>query len=90
MPACRYIHPITLRTKMAEMFREPSCAQWWLPNGEGFSPVLQSIRSFADERNAAAVTAQQENLREVRHIFAKLSLNEQDSGSSNMGDGPAT
>ncbi|KAF7546511.1 hypothetical protein G7Z17_g8396 [Cylindrodendrum hubeiense] len=85
-----YIHPISLRTKMAEMFRDPSCSQWWLPNGERFSPVLQSIRSFADERNAAAVTAQQENLREVRHIFAKLSMNEQDSGSSTMGEGPAT
>ncbi|KAK7431476.1 hypothetical protein QQZ08_001966 [Neonectria magnoliae] len=85
-----YIHPISLRTKMAEMFREPSCAQWWLPNGEQFSPVLQSIRSFADERNAAAVTAQQENLREVRHIFAKLSLNAPDSGSSTMGEDPAT
>jgi hypothetical protein len=59
---------------MAEMFREPSCVQWWLPNGEGFSPVLQEIRNFADERNAAAVTAQQESLREVRHIFAKMSL----------------
>lgn len=85
-----YIHPISLRTKMAEMFRDPSCAQWWLPNDERFNIVLQSIRSFADERNAAAVTAQQENLREVRHIFAKLSMNEQDSGSSTMGDGPAT
>ncbi|RFN51264.1 transcription factor [Fusarium flagelliforme] len=69
-----YIHPLPLRTKMAEMFREPSCVQWWLPNGEGFSPVLQEIRNFADERNAAAVTAQQESLREVRHIFAKMSL----------------
>ncbi|KAF7553079.1 hypothetical protein G7046_g7205 [Stylonectria norvegica] len=77
-----YIHPITLRSKMAEMFQEPSCARWWLPNDEGFSPVLQSIRNFADERNAAAVTAQQENLREVRHIFAKMELNDPRSGSS--------
>ncbi|KAF5020988.1 hypothetical protein F66182_6969 [Fusarium sp. NRRL 66182] len=69
-----YIHPISLRTKMAELFREPSCVHWWLPNGEGFSPVLQEIRNFADERNAAAVTAQQESIREARHIFAKLSL----------------
>jgi hypothetical protein len=59
---------------MAELFREPSCVRWWLPNEEGFSPVLQEIRNFADERNAAAVTAQQESIREVRHIFAKMSL----------------
>ncbi|CAM1511443.1 Fc.00g089560.m01.CDS01 [Cosmosporella sp. VM-42] len=83
-----YIHPITLRTKMGEMFREPSCARWWLPDDEGFSPVLQNIRSFADERNAAAVTAQQENLREVRHIFAKMELNDPTGGSSGKGKDP--
>jgi hypothetical protein len=59
---------------MAQLFRDPSCEHWWLPNDEGFNPVLQSIRGFAEERNAAAVTAQQESLREIRHIFAKLEL----------------
>ncbi|PHH72276.1 hypothetical protein CDD82_6050 [Ophiocordyceps australis] len=69
-----YIHPTTRRIKMAELFGDRSCAHWWLPNGEGLTPVLQSVRAFADERNAAAVNAQQENLREVRHLFAKLEL----------------
>ncbi|KAL2754286.1 hypothetical protein ACRALDRAFT_2043311 [Sodiomyces alcalophilus JCM 7366] len=69
-----YIHPINVRVKMGEMFREPSCARWWLPNDEGYTPVLQAVRSLADERNAAAINAQQENLREVRHIFAKLDM----------------
>lgn len=59
---------------MAEVFRDPSCAHWWLPNGEGLTPILQSVRTFADERNAAVVDAQQENLREVRHLFAKLDV----------------
>ncbi|KAF4975826.1 hypothetical protein FZEAL_7445 [Fusarium zealandicum] len=85
-----YIHPISLRSKMAEMFREPSCVQWWLPNGEGFSPMLQNIRNFADERNAAAVTAQQENLREVRHIFAKLSLMDEANASPGPREGSAS
>ena len=62
---------------MSQLFRDPACERWWLPNDEGFSPILQSIRAFADERNAAAVTAQQESLREVQHIFAKLQLLEQ-------------
>lgn len=60
--------------KMAEVFREPSCVRWWLPDDDGFSPILQSIRNFADERNAAAMNAQQESLREVQHIFAKMSM----------------
>jgi hypothetical protein len=69
-----YIYPSNIREKMAQLFRDPSCEHWWLPNDEGFNPVLQSIRGFAEERNAAAVTAQQESLREIRHIFAKLEL----------------
>ncbi|KAF5632656.1 transcriptional regulatory moc3 [Fusarium tjaetaba] len=88
-----YIHPLPLRTKMAELFREPDCVNWWLPNEEGFSPVLQEIRNFADERNAAAVTAQQESVREVRHIFAKMSLmddaNAPSSSSPDSASGPS-
>ncbi|KAK5998511.1 hypothetical protein PT974_00890 [Cladobotryum mycophilum] len=71
-----HIHPRSRRIKMADVFHDPSCVQWWLPNNEGFTSVLQSIRGFADERNAKAVTAQQENLREMKHLFAKLELNE--------------
>ncbi|KAH6607479.1 hypothetical protein Trco_003792 [Trichoderma cornu-damae] len=70
----RHINPVTRRTKMAEIFGDPSCVHWWLPNDEGFTPILQSIRSFADERNARAVNTQQVNLREVKHLFDKLIL----------------
>ncbi|KAL7899246.1 hypothetical protein HDV64DRAFT_223787 [Trichoderma sp. TUCIM 5745] len=69
-----HINPITRRTKMAEIFGDPSCAHWWLPNDQGFTPILQSIRSFADERNARAGNSQQVNLREVKHLFDKLIL----------------
>lgn len=65
-----------MRTRMSELFNDPSCVQWWLPNNEGFSPILQSVRAFADERNVTAVSAQTENLRKVRHIFAKLQIGE--------------
>lgn len=75
-----HIMSFPLRQKVARIFQEPSCARWWMPNDEGFTPVLQSIREFADERNAVAVTAQQESVREVRHIFEKLDLS--DDGSS--------
>lgn len=59
---------------MGDLFRDASCVRWWLPNDEGFTPILQSIRAFADERNAVAVSAQVENLREVNHVFEKLQL----------------
>jgi hypothetical protein len=66
--------PYSIRTKLAELFRDPSCARWWLPNDEGFSPIIQSIREFADERNAVALTAQQESVREIRNLFENLNL----------------
>ena len=66
---------------MSELFRDPSCVRWWLPNEEGYTPILQSIRTFADERNAVAVSAQVENLREVRHVFAKMQLSD-DNGDA--------
>ncbi|PKS09077.1 hypothetical protein jhhlp_003691 [Lomentospora prolificans] len=81
METLGYIHPITLRSKMSELFRDPSCVRWWLPNEEGYTPILQSIRTFADERNAVAVSAQVENLREVRHVFAKMQLSD-DNGDA--------
>ncbi len=72
---------------MAELFNDPSCVHWWLPNNEGFSPILRSVRAFADERNVTAVSAQTENLRQVRHIFAKLQIGEGDGLESSGGGG---
>lgn len=63
-----------MRTRMAELFRDQSCVHWWLPNDEGYTEILQNVRVFADERNATAVTAQSENLREIRHIFGQMQL----------------
>jgi hypothetical protein len=69
-----YIAPLTIRTRMAELFKDPTCVRWWLPNDEGFTPFLQSIRIFADERNATAASAQSTNLRQIRHVFSRMRL----------------
>ncbi|RXG49955.1 hypothetical protein VDGE_00652 [Verticillium dahliae] len=71
-----YIHPVKVRSQMGVLFGAPECERWWLPNDEGFSPLLQAIRNLADERNATAINAQEENLRDVRHIFTKMQLAE--------------
>lgn len=63
-----------MRTRMAEVFRDESCIRWWLPNDEGFSHTLQNVRIFADERIATAVSAQTENLREIRHVFEAMHI----------------
>jgi len=70
----RYISPITMRRRMAELFRDSSCIRWWLPNDDGFTPIIQNVRAFADERNATAVSAQGENVRQIRNVFSKMHI----------------
>lgn len=63
-----------MRTRMAELFHDASCVRWWLPDDESFSPILQSVRTYADERNTTAANAQINSLREAKQIFAKMQL----------------
>lgn len=77
----RCIRPRKQREKMAELFQDPSCLRWWLPNDEGFTPVLQRIREFADERNIVAINAQQESVREVRQLYQKFGNMEVESST---------
>ncbi|KAK1759451.1 adhesion and hyphal regulator 1 [Echria macrotheca] len=81
-----YISPITMRRRMAELFRDENCIRWWLPNDEGFTPIIQNIRAFADERNATAASAQNENLGRVRNVFSKMHLGPA-VGEAGSGDG---
>ncbi|KAJ4300349.1 hypothetical protein N0V88_003022 [Collariella sp. IMI 366227] len=83
-----YISPITMRTRMAEIFNDQSCLRWWLPNDEGFSPLLQNIRAIADERNVMAASTQRENLQQIRHVFSRMQLGPQ-SDDSGKGKGAA-
>lgn len=59
---------------MAERLQDGSIIRWWLPDEQGFSPIMQSIRAFADERNATALSAQSENLGEMKTVFAAMRL----------------
>ncbi|KAL2140041.1 hypothetical protein VTI28DRAFT_4318 [Corynascus sepedonium] len=72
-----YISPITLRTRMAELFNDETCVRWWLPNDEDFTPLLQNIRAIADERNAMALSTQRESLQQIRHNFARMQIGEE-------------
>ena len=85
----RYISPITMRRRMAELFRDKSCIRWWLPDDEGFSPIIQNIRAFADERNATAVSAQSENVRQIRNVFSKMQLGPAGAKTDGADAGPS-
>ncbi|KAJ8132814.1 hypothetical protein O1611_g809 [Lasiodiplodia mahajangana] len=81
LEAAGYIFPLTMRTRMAELFHDPSCNQWWLPNDEGLFPILRSIRTFADASNGNPVTQQTEALREISAIFSNMRIDGEDSPS---------
>jgi len=90
-----YLIAYSTRVRMTSLFRDESCSRWWLPNDEGFTPLLQNIRAFADERNTTTVPPLMENLREIRHVFNKMQIggseatdtDDGQSGSANQGKG---
>ncbi|KAI8949760.1 hypothetical protein F4801DRAFT_390667 [Xylaria longipes] len=81
LEAAGYVFPLTMRARMAELFRDPSCNQWWLPNDEGLFPVLRSIRAFADAHNGNPLTQQKEDIREISAIFSNMRIDSEDSPS---------
>lgn len=44
---------------MAHLFQDETAVRWWLPNDQGFSPILQSVRAFADERSYSPASPQE-------------------------------
>jgi hypothetical protein len=54
---------------------------WWLPSDEGYSPIMRSIRKFAQERTSSTADVPKEDLREMKQILSSLKLD--DGPSSN-------
>ncbi|KAJ3497561.1 hypothetical protein NLG97_g1803 [Lecanicillium saksenae] len=66
------IQTLPFRSRMASMFNDEDAKRWWLPNDKGFSPMLQSIRNFADERHNAALHSQLDHMQMMGKLFVKL------------------
>ncbi|KAK7956194.1 uncharacterized protein PG986_005416 [Apiospora aurea] len=86
-----YLAPFTIRSRMALIFRDPSCIHWWIPNDDGFTPILQETRAFADERNGVPVSKQSEDVRDMASVFAKMRLDYEgvQSPTATPGSGPS-
>lgn len=62
---------------MAELWGLPEILHWWLPNDEGYPAIIRSIRSFIEDRTLkSGEQAKTEDVRNMRAIFSKLSLDE--------------
>jgi hypothetical protein len=57
---------------------------WWLPNDDGFLPILQQIRAFIEYRTTPPKDRTGERLREMAGIFETLKLDKLDQTPSPM------
>ncbi|XWW99552.1 hypothetical protein V2A60_007562 [Cordyceps javanica] len=55
----------SFRSAMATLFHDERASRWWLSGDKGFTPMLQSLRNFADERQHNAVANGQPNYGQV-------------------------
>ena len=80
-----YVYPATFRTRMAQMWSLPEVNHWWLPDDEGFTPLLRDIRAFIKERALAYERSKgddlRDDLRDMKAIFAKLDIEESPKSS---------
>ena len=67
---------------MAEMWALPEINNWWLPNDEGFSPLLREIRAFSEQRTSLKLDESSEKVRDISAIFSGLDGQLQGSTSS--------
>lgn len=72
---------------MSNLFRDQSCIHWWLPNDEGYFPIIRSIRRFVEERSAVPTDVPKEDLREMKQIFAALKLDDDPNPAKESGTG---
>ncbi|KAL8760659.1 MAG: hypothetical protein Q9184_003174 [Pyrenodesmia sp. 2 TL-2023] len=69
-----YTYPPTLREKMAVLWGVPDIRHWWLPNDEGYSPIVRSIHSFTEDRTPQPAGQPTEAVRTMKGLFNNLSF----------------
>ncbi|KAL1960948.1 hypothetical protein VTO42DRAFT_4836 [Malbranchea cinnamomea] len=76
-----YVYPPTLRARLADKWKAPDVADWWLPNEEGYPNLVREVREWTNERTTNPRDNLREAVRDMRLIFGRMGL-EQDTMSS--------
>ncbi|KAI4230387.1 MAG: hypothetical protein L6R36_000015 [Xanthoria steineri] len=72
-----YTYPATLRNKLASLWGISELRRWWLPNEEGYPPIVRSIRAFIEDRTQdAGQQPKAEDVRTMKGLFDKLNMND--------------
>ncbi|KAL8731420.1 MAG: hypothetical protein Q9166_003395 [cf. Caloplaca sp. 2 TL-2023] len=70
-----YTYPPTLRGKLANLWGISELRHWWLPNEEGYPPIIRRIRAFIEERTQIAGNeSKAEDVRTLKGVFDKLNI----------------
>ena len=80
MPS-RYIFPASLRSKLADTWGEPSIHRWWLPDEESCPPIIRAMRTFTEERTLKPRSQLGEDIRAMKAVFSRFSLDDSNSNS---------
>lgn len=66
------------RSRLAQLWALPEVCHWWLPDDESYPPIIRSIRAFMEDRSRHAHSqAKSEDVRTLKAIFSKMSINEE-------------
>lgn len=62
---------------MAELWGIPDVRLWWLPEGQGFSSIIRSIRSIVENRSPQNPNpSKSEDVRNMKAIVATMSVSD--------------
>lgn len=68
-----YTYPRPLKDKLSELWSE-DVRTWWLPNNEGYSDCIKSIREFMASRVQAPRDLRDVDVRDMNGVFRDMSL----------------
>lgn len=78
----RYIIAPRFRAALVAIWQLPELQHWWLPNDEGYHDIIREIRGMSEERVNQPLDDFRENVRDMKSLFWKLSVDDQDDEQS--------
>lgn len=67
---------------MADFWKIPELNHWWLPDDEGYPPIVREIREWTAERVTDARDTFRESVRDLKAVFGNMSLEDCSSAGS--------